>query len=174
MRSLIKWLGNGFRNLIIFGIRYRWVRRGRDIHCMWSTTFWSPRRSIVLGDHVGIGYRCTFAADLVVGSKVLIASNAAFINSDDHRFDLVGQCMWDSGRGDAHRIVLEDDVWVGYGAIVMAPAHVGRGSIIAAGSVVRGNVPRYSIVAGVPAKVIKSRFTQEQITQHETLLGVTD
>ena len=119
---------------------------------------------------MGIGSRCTFLCDVEIGNKVLIASDVAFVNSDDHNFDVIGKAMWDSGRGDQFKIVVEDDVWIGHGAIILTPAHIGRGSIVAAGSVVNKDVPRYSIVAGVVAKVVKMRFLPEQIIEHESIL----
>lgn len=170
----IKRLLNKIRNLMLFGVRYRWVRRGRDTHCLWSTTFWSPHKHIVLGDHVGIASRCTFLCDVEIGNKVLIAPYCAFLNRDDHRYDIVGKAIWDSGRGDAHKIVIEDDVWIGHGSIVLSGVCVGRGSVIAAGSVVNKDVPPYAVVGGVPAKVIKMRFTPEQIEQHERIVARED
>jgi len=170
MKDKLKNILNRARNLLLFGLRYRWIRHGRNIHCQWSTKLWSPRRHIVLGDNVGIGSYCTFLCDIEIGSKVLIASHCAFVNCDDHVYDVVGKATWDSGRGDKYKIVVEDDVWIGHGAIVLTPARIGRGSIIAAGSVVKKDVPRYAIVGGVPAKVLKMRFTPEQISEHERIL----
>jgi acetyltransferase-like isoleucine patch superfamily enzyme len=161
---------NDLRNFLLFRIRYPWIKHGKNIHCQWSTTFWSPHRDIILGNNVGIGYRCTFLCDTEIGNKVMIASDVAFINSDDHCFDVVGKMMWDSGRGDKYKIILEDDIWIGHGVIVLSPVHIGRGAIVAAGSLVKSDVPRYAIVAGVPAKLIKMRFTPEQIMEHENLL----
>lgn len=161
---------NELRNILIFHIWYRWVRHGRNIHCQLSTTFWSPHRHIIIGNNVGIGCRCTFLCDVEIGSKVLIATDVAFINSDDHCFDIVGKTIWDSGRGDKYKIVVEDDVWIGHGVIIIAPVHIGRGSIIAAGAVVNREVPPYSIAAGVPAKVVKARFDIDTILLHESML----
>jgi acetyltransferase-like isoleucine patch superfamily enzyme len=169
-RRLKRWL-NAFRNVLVFGVRYRWVRRGRHVHCQWTTKFWSPRRDIVLGDHVGIGHWCLFQADTAIGSHVMIASHVAFLNRDDHRTDVIGKTMWDSGRGDMHRIVVEDDVWVGHGAILLSPVTIGRGAVIAAGSVVTRNVPRYAIVGGNPATFLRMRFGGDQIAEHERLLA---
>ena len=120
---------------------------------------------------MGIGDRCLFLADTEIGNKVLIACNVAFLNSDDHRYDVVGKAMWDSGRGDKYKVIIEDDVWIGHGAILLTPVRVGRGAIVAAGSVVTKDVPRYAIVGGNPAKVIRMRFTPEQIEEHERLVS---
>jgi acetyltransferase-like isoleucine patch superfamily enzyme len=168
----MKTLLNTCRNWLNFRVRYRWVKHGRNTHCQLSTIFWSPRRHIVLGDDVGIGFRCLFQSDTEIGDKVLIASHVAFVNSDDHVYDSVGTCMWDAGRGDRYKIVVEDDVWIGHGAIILSPARIGRGAIVAAGSIVTRDVPSYAIVGGNPAKIIKMRFNPDEILEHEKLLGL--
>lgn len=64
--------------------------------------------------------------------------------------------------------VIEDDVWVGHNVVILpSVTFVGRGSILAAGAIVTKNVERYSIVAGVPAKKVGSRFTEEEIKRIE-------
>jgi acetyltransferase-like isoleucine patch superfamily enzyme len=161
---------NFIRNILIFKISYPWVRIGKQVHCQLGSHFWSPRHDIVLGNRVGIGYNCLFQCDIRIGNEVMIASDCAFVNRDDHIYNIVGQTMWESGRGDQFKIIIEDDVWVGHGVIVVAPAHIGRGAILAAGGVVVTDVPNYAIVGGVPAKVIKMRFTEEEISEHERLL----
>jgi acetyltransferase-like isoleucine patch superfamily enzyme len=164
-----RWL-NSIRNILLFKIRYPWVEYGENVHCQWSTTFYSPGRKIRIGNNVGIGQRCTFQADTRIGDHVLIATDVALINSDDHRFDIVGKTIWDSGRGDKGEIIVEDDVWIGHGAIVLSPARIGCGAIVAAGSVVTRDVPPYTIVAGVPAKKLRTRFSPEQVLEHQELL----
>jgi len=171
MKSKIKAVLNWLRNLLLFQVLYRWVKTGRNVHCQTSTRFWSPHKHIVLGDNVGIGRRCLFLADTEIGSKVLIASSVAFINRDDHNYDIVGKTIWDSGRGDRFKIVVEDDVWIGHGCIILSGVRIGRGSIVAAGSIVLKDVDPYSIVAGSPARLIKMRFSPEQIHEHERILS---
>ena len=158
------------RNFLIFTIRYPWIKRGRNIHCKTSASFWAPNRHIILANNVFINSHCVFYCDTEVGNKVLIAAYVTFLNSNEHRFDLIGKMMWDSGRGDEEAIIVEDDVWIGFGAILMSPLHIGRGAVIAAGSVVRNDVPPYAIVAGVPAKLVRMRFTPMQIIEHENVL----
>ena len=66
------------------------------------------------------------------------------------------------GRGD---ITVDDDVWIGFYATIMSGVHIGQGAVVAAGAVVTKDVPPYAIVGGVPAKIIKYRFSPEVIEQ---------
>ena len=68
---------------------------------------------------------------------------------------------WDN-KGD---IVIGNDVWIGYDAIIMAGVTIGDGAIIGTRAVVTKDVEPYSIVGGVPAKEIRKRFTPEEITR---------
>jgi len=68
---------------------------------------------------------------------------------------------WDN-KGD---IVIGNDVWIGYEAVIMARVHIGDGAIIAARAVVTKDVPPYTIVGGTPAKEIRKRFDAEVIQQ---------
>jgi len=68
---------------------------------------------------------------------------------------------WDN-KGD---IVIGNDVWIGYEAVIMAGVHIGDGAIIAARAVVTKDVPPYTIVGGTPAKEIRKRFDAEVIEQ---------
>ena len=67
---------------------------------------------------------------------------------------------WDN-KGD---IVIGNDVWIGYEAVIMAGVHIGNGAIIATRAVVTKDVPPYTIVGGVPAKTIRKRFSDDTIT----------
>ncbi len=61
------------------------------------------------------------------------------------------------------------DTWIGHGAIIMPGVTIGNGAVIGAGAVVTKDVDRYSVTAGCPAKQIKLRFTEEQISQIEKI-----
>ena len=67
---------------------------------------------------------------------------------------------WDN-KGD---IVVGNDVWIGYEAVIMAGVHIGNGAIIATRAVVTKDVPPYTIVGGIPAKPIRKRFTRKRFT----------
>lgn len=72
---------------------------------------------------------------------------------------------WDN-KGD---IVIGNDVWIGYEAIIMAGVHIGDGAIIGTRAVVTKDVPPYTIVGGVPAKEIRKRFSSEMIERLQAL-----
>jgi acetyltransferase-like isoleucine patch superfamily enzyme len=158
---------NAIRNILIFHVQHPWIEYGRNVHVQWSTTFWSPHHKVILGDNVGIGARCVVNTDLTIGNDVLIASHVAFVARDAHRYDVVGTSMFQSPRGDHCEIVIEDDVWIGFGAIILSGVRIGRGSIIAAGATVIKDVPPYSIFVPAGGHVHRSRFSPEQIEQHE-------
>lgn len=67
-------------------------------------------------------------------------------------------------------IVVGEDAWVGAGTILLSHCQIGRGAVVAAGAVVSKPIPPYAVVAGVPAKIIATRFTIEQILEHEKQL----
>ncbi len=69
-------------------------------------------------------------------------------------------------------VVLEGDVWLGYGVVVLTGVTIGQGAIVAAGSVVSKSIPAYCIAAGVPARVIAQRFAKrEDIARHEQAIA---
>lgn len=73
-------------------------------------------------------------------------------------------------KGIDEKIIIEDDVWIGFGSIILTGVRICRGSIIAAGSVVTGDVLPFSIYGGVPAKKIRDRFENEYDLQEHLKL----
>lgn len=67
-------------------------------------------------------------------------------------------------------IIIEEDVWVGVNVTLLAGSHLGRGSIVGAGSIVSKNIPPYALVAGTPAKIIGVKFSIDDILNHERTL----
>jgi len=108
---------------------------------------------------------------LVIGHYCSIASNVMFIVASDHRVNAVStfpfqvMCLHSQkqealSKGD---IVVDDDVWIGHGSTILSGVHIGQGAVVAAGAVVTKDVPPYAVVGGVPARVIKYRFSPEII-----------
>ncbi|USK59573.1 CatB-related O-acetyltransferase [Peribacillus asahii] len=111
-----------------------------------------------------------------IGSFTSIASNVV-IQEDYHRYDKVSSYFMNQNifkedsvtdKFSKGPIVIEEDVWIGSNSVVLSGVTIGRGSIIGAGSIVTKDIPRYSIVAGNPAKVIKRRFPEHVISKLES------
>ncbi len=102
---------------------------------------------------------------LMIGSFCSIAQDVIFILDADHyvnhlssfpfKTKVIDGSLEGVSKGD---IIIDDDVWIGYGSTILSGVHIGQGAVVAAGSVVTHSVPPYAIVGGVPAKVIKYRF----------------
>lgn len=143
-----------------------------------GTVLWAPNK-MTIGNNVYIGKYCTLQADIEMGNNIEIANNVGLIGKYDHDFSKIGVSIKDAPwigdssydfKGKNKKIVVEDDVWIGYGAIVTTGIKIHRGAIVAAGSVVTHDVPAYSIVGGNPAHVLGQRFTEEEIKEHEEIL----
>lgn len=112
------------------------------------------KNSFSFGRNVYVGRRCHFAANLVCGDDVLIASNVSFVGGD-HK--IVPEVPFvESGRDILKTIVLEDNVWIGHGAIIMHGVRIKSGSVVAAGAVVTKDVEASTIVGGNPATRIRT------------------
>ena len=137
--------------------RFSLRRCGKNVMIGFGTVF--VYRDIEIGDNVLIGmYNTIHHCDF--GSYVLTADGCRFLSgSKYHNYDRTDIPMARQG-GQLRRTTVEDDVWVGTNAVVMADLR--RGSIVGAGSVVVDTVARNSIVGGVPAKELKRRDDQPQ------------
>lgn len=160
------------RLLLLMGILrgYRFKSIGKCFTVSDTTSFFK-KKSIEAGDYVFLGFKMHLYANIKIGHFVMIASNVAIVGGD-HRFDIVGIPLRFTGRDGMEDLltVIEDDVWIGHGAIIMAGVKIGRGAVIAAGSVVTKDVPSYAIMAGVPAKLLRYRFNELQQKQHNESL----
>jgi acetyltransferase-like isoleucine patch superfamily enzyme len=152
---------------------------GSDLHLGIGSKIYAPT-GLTIGRDVYIGKLCTIECDGEIGDGVLIANSVGIVGRYDHDFSAVGipirRAPW-IGDGDyslpkfRNSVKIGADVWIGFGAIVLSGVTVGRGAIVAAGSVVTRDVRPYAIVAGNPAKELGSRFSKDEATRHEALLG---
>jgi len=113
---------------------------------------------------VKIGKGCminerVFIQEAEIGDYVMIAPDCTLL-SRSHKHDRLDIPMALQGELESKKVIIENDVWLGRNVLVMPGITIGEGSICAASSVVTKDVPPYSVVAGVPAKIIKSRIKQ--------------
>ena len=143
-----------------------------------GTVFYAPN-SMTIGENVYIGKYCSLETDIEIGNDLLIGNNVGMIGKYDHDYSCLGKSIKDSPwigdadyqfKGKGLKIIVENDVWIGYGLIIISGVRIGHGAIVAAGSVVLKDVEPYSIVAGNPAREISKRFTEVQIREHEKAL----
>jgi acetyltransferase-like isoleucine patch superfamily enzyme len=116
---------------------------------------------LTIGDGSNLGeYSYVGAAGgIKIGCNVLVGQRVSF-HAENHNFEALDRPIKLQGvtrRG----IVVEDDCWIGSGAIILDGVTIGRGSVIAAGAVVARSVPPCSVAGGVPAKIIRSRGQEE-------------
>lgn len=127
----------------------RCQRAGDSVRLRMPVSIYHPEH-LVLGSRIDVGEYVVIRASggVTIGDRVLIAAHAV-ITSRQHPSRLPR-----FGVTEDAPIVLEDDVWIGAGAIILPGVIVGRGSIVGAGAVVTSSVAPFTIVGGVPAKPI--------------------
>ena len=161
-----------------YGVRKN-VTLGYDVH-IGIGSIADSSHGLSIGSDTYIGKYCTIECDGEIGSGVMLANHVGLIGRYDHDYQTVGktirQSPWIgdpdySGPGKGLKVVVGDDVWIGFGAVVLSGVTIGRGAIVAAGSVVTKDVEPYAIVGGNPARKLAYRFTPEQIIEHEWSLA---
>jgi acetyltransferase-like isoleucine patch superfamily enzyme len=124
---------------------------------------------IIIGENgfVGEMTKIRSGESIVIGDNVLISHGVNITDSSAHEVDHLERAdsyvsllkvghPSDKGSVQTAGIIIEDYVWINFNAIILRGVHIGKGAIIAAGSVVTKNVPPFVLVAGNPAKVVKS------------------
>lgn len=112
---------------------------------------------IRIGNNTGVGAYSYIGAGggVVIGNFVNIGQRVNF-HAENHEFQNAHLLIAEQGV-TANGISVEDDCWIGSGSIILDGVTIGKGAVVAAGSVVTHDVPQYAIVAGIPAKVINFR-----------------
>ena len=106
---------------------------------------------VVIGNHTRIGLHSTVIGPVSIGSHVNLAQGVT-VSALNHNFSETGKRIDKQGI-TTRQIVIEDDVWIGTNATVLAGVRIGSHSVIAAGAVVTHDIPPHSLAAGVPAQV---------------------
>lgn len=111
-----------------------------------------------IGDftYIGEANNLRAAGGIRIGAKCLISQGVSIISAN-HSIDPGTPITDQPSRTDKKGVVIHDDVWIGTNATILPGVVIGTGAIIAAGSVVTNSVPQYTIVAGVPARIVKER-----------------
>ena len=116
--------------------------------------FISYKGKLIVKKYAAIGAGCI----IIPGDHVPTVGVPQYLAGKLHINDVDGE------------IVVGEDAWIGAGTILLSHCRIGRGAVVAAGAVVSKPVPPYAVVAGIPAKIIATRFSIEQILEHESIL----
>ncbi|MGM0634647.1 MAG: acyltransferase [Bacteroidota bacterium] len=113
------------------------------------------------GKHISIGKNCSinehvFIQGAAIGKDVLIAPHVAIL-SKSHRHESIEIPIALQGETQPNPPVIEDGVWLARNVVIMPGVKIGKHAIVAAGAIVTKDVEPYTIVGGVPAKIIKKR-----------------
>lgn len=167
------------RNLILIKFIYRKYQIATGFHggrgiSMWAKDFIEIGKNFYMGAYSQIG------CNTKIGNNVIFGSYVSLVGRYDHHYQQIGVPTRKASqirdkdydwKGINSNVIIEDDVWVGHKTIILSGVRIGRGSIIAAGSVVTKNVESYAIYGGVPAKKITDRFENSyDVAKHEKIL----
>jgi len=147
-------LGNYLRkNFFRFGMSYC------DANCLigFSTLF--SHRDTEIHENVYIGPQCNIGKSKVEKNCLLGSGVHVLSGKGQHNFDNIDTPIQEQG-GHFSKVTIGEDTWIGNGAIIMA--NIGKKCVIGAGSVVIKDIPDYAIVGGNPAKVLKSRLSNDE------------
>lgn len=123
------------------------VEKGANFYTGWE---------IEIGDDSSLGVNCMVPYNLKVGKDVMMGPFVVIIG-ENHQYSRRDIPMRLQGYKNFPPVRIEDDVWIGAGAIILPGITVGRGAIIGAGSVVTKDIPPYAICGGNPARIIRMR-----------------
>jgi chloramphenicol O-acetyltransferase type B len=149
---------------------------GNNFHSGRGVVLWA-KNGIQIGNNCYIGRFSQIECDTVIGNNVIFANCVAIVGRHDHHYQQIGtptrlasqirdtDYNW---KGLHEKVVIEDDVWVGYGSILLGGVKIGEGSIIAAGSVVTKDIEAFQIYGGNPARKLKPRFeNSDELEEHK-------
>lgn len=152
---------------------------GSNFHAGKGVRLWAKSK-LVIGHNFYIGRYSQIECDAQIGNDVILGNYVALVGRYDHHYQQIGtptrmasqirdaDYSW---KGLGSMVVIGDDVWIGYGAIILSGVVIGEGSIVAAGSVVVKDVDPYSIVGGNPARKIADRFERNcDVSSHKQIL----
>ncbi len=128
---------------------------GKDVNVE-RNVFFGGGKDISIGEGSGLGLNANIQGPLTIGRWVMMGPDV-LIYTRNHQWTRTDIPMIEQGDTEPLPVVIEDDVWIGARVIILPGVHIGKGSVIAAGSVVTKDVEAYTVVGGVPARVIKKR-----------------
>jgi acetyltransferase-like isoleucine patch superfamily enzyme len=120
-----------------------------------GSSYFAP--DLVAGPYVYIGPGSHVGPQVEIGAYTMFGPRVAIVGGD-HDPNVPGMPMTFTPRTAPPKTVIGEDVWLGYGVVVIAGVTIGRGAVVGAGSIVFKDIPPYEIHVGVPARKVRDRF----------------
>ncbi len=139
------------------------IRLGDEVLLGRSTVLSTRNGTIEIGDFCNIGANCRLGTTTRIqfGKHVLLAANC-YIGGAQHRYDRLDLPIMRQGYDSRGGVVIEDDVWLGAGVMILDGVRVGTGCVVGAGSVVTKELPPFSVAVGVPARIVANRRDRDE------------
>lgn len=119
--------------------------------------FFGSGIEIEIGDNSGIGINSTIPSNTIIGENVMMGPNC-YILDKNHEYSRTDIPMINQGFTDRKKTIIGNDVWIGRNVTIMPGKNIREGSVVAACSCLTKSFPEFSIIGGVPAKLIKTRL----------------
>lgn len=167
-------------------LAYRWIRTafplkeefgacGKNTVLLYPSRIYSPK-SVFIGENVklssGLHILNAPSEKVIIKKYTVFAANCVIAPNNHVSTVTIPQFLLGASHVNDRStdIVIDEDVWLGVGVTVLSGVHIGRGCIIGAGSLVTKSLPPYSVAVGSPARILKKKFSVEQIIRHELSL----
>lgn len=152
---------------VIVPLLARWTGNEIGEGFQWGRPLSLPRGEARIGRYAYIGAHGLMKCPISIGDFCMISTHVCFIG-DDHLIDQAGTPTRLAFPSTQRPVtILEADCWIGQGATIKQGITIGRGAVVAAGALVTRSVPAYTIVGGVPARIIRPRFSSEEQELHD-------
>tara|TARA_B100000579_G_scaffold437769_1_gene468888 strand:- start:6022 stop:6573 length:552 start_codon:yes stop_codon:yes gene_type:complete len=162
-------VSKSFRRIKMHFLKPLFFKYGKNLIFDPSDSF--SYETISLGSDVFIGSGAKFSASnssISIGNKVLFGPNVTIMGGD-HNTSQIGRYMFDVHEKLPENdipVIIEDDCWIGANAIILKGVVIRKGSIVASGALVTKSFPEYSVIGGVPAKLLRPRFNADELSLH--------
>lgn len=150
--------GRVFNRLRYLAISRILAECGADVMVK-SGCYFGDGRRLRIGEGSQLGQNARLNGTITIGRNVLMGQDVVMM-ATSHEHGALDRPIILQGEAEEEPIIIEDGVWVGTRAIILPGVNVGHDSIVGAGAVVTKSCPPYSILGGVPARVLKSRLSK--------------
>ena len=156
--------------LLVLRLRFRFTEIGEGFQ--WGMPI-NLKAGSRIGRYVYIGRGFEAAGTVSIGDLTMVSSDCKIVGAD-HQYDALGSPTRLAFASGHRTTTIGADVWIGMRVTIKEGVVIGDGAVIGSGAVVTRNVPGFVVVAGVPAKVVRERFAENELREHIRLVHLSE